>query len=93
MEDHRFQIHRQTIRLWNPTTGRCFAILAPLPEGWVAYTPEGRYKLGGEIAGGFWHSVNLCRFAPGELDPYLPVPLRMDDDEPFLPAPSAAGAE
>lgn len=53
-------------------------------EGWVAFTPEGRYKFGGEIAGGFWHSINLCRFEPGALDPYLPEPLRMPDDEPFI---------
>ena len=74
-----------TVRLWDVATGRCLAILASLPEGWVAFTPEGRYKLGGEIAGGFWHSINLCRFEPGELDPYLPEPLRMPDDEPFIP--------
>ena len=82
-----------TVRLWNLTTGRCFAILASLSEGWVAYTPEGRYKFGGEIAGGFWHSVNLCRFAPGELDPYLPESLRLADDEPFLPDSAVAAAE
>ncbi|MCP3963492.1 MAG: hypothetical protein GY719_37125, partial [bacterium] len=74
----------KTVRLWVVASGRCLVILGHLPEGWVAYTPEGRYKLGGEIAGGFWHSINLCRFEPGELDPYLPEPLRMPDDEPFI---------
>ncbi len=73
----------QTVRIWDVATGRCLVILGHLPEGWVAFTPEGRYKLGGEIAGGFWHSINLCRFEPGELDPYLPEPLRMPDDEAF----------
>ncbi len=53
------------------------AVLAHLPEGWAAFTPDGRYKLGGETAGGFWHSIGLCRFEPGELDPYLPESLRV----------------
>ena len=81
-----------TVRFWDVATGRCLAILGHLPEGWVAFTPEGRYKLGGEIAGGFWHSINLCRFEPGELDPYLPEPLRMPDDEPFISASGGAQA-
>lgn len=74
-----------TIRLWNATTGACLAILLPLPEGWVAFTPDGRYKLGGHIGGGFWHTIGLCRFEPGELDPYLPQPLRIPDDQPLIP--------
>ncbi|MCP4657540.1 MAG: hypothetical protein GY856_19210 [bacterium] len=76
-----------TIRIWDVRSGRCLVILAPLPEGWVAYTPDGRYKLGGETAGAFWHSVGLCRFEPGELDPYLPEPLRVPDDEPLFKHP------
>ncbi len=76
-----------TVRIWDVATGRCLAILVPLPEGWVAYTPDGRYKFGGEIAGGFWHSIGLCRFEPGELDPYLPSPLRVADDEPLCTLP------
>ena len=57
---------------------------AGLPEGWVAFTPDGRYRLGGETAGAFWHSIGLCRFEPGELDPYLPKPLRVPDGEPLV---------
>jgi WD40 repeat protein len=74
-----------TVRLWEVASGRCFAILAHLGEGWVAFTPEGRYKLRGDLRGGFWHSIALCRFEPGELDPYSPN-LRMTDDEPFVAA-------
>ena len=63
-----------TIRLWDVATARCLAILLATPEGWAAFTPDGRYKIGGDIAGSFWHVIGLCRFEPGELDPYLPEP-------------------
>lgn len=75
-----------TVRLWDVATGECYAILAHLPQGWVAYTPDGCYKLGGDISGGFWHVIGLCRFEPGELDPYLPTPLRLPDDAILVPA-------
>ena len=51
-------------------------------EGWVAFTPDGRFRMGGDIAGAFWHVVGLCRFEPGELDPYLDRPLRIPEGEP-----------
>jgi Pentapeptide repeats (8 copies)/WD domain, G-beta repeat len=78
-----------TLRLWQVATGHCLAILLPCPEGWVAFTPDGRYKLGGDIAGSFWHVIGLCRFEPGELDPYLPSPLRLPADAPLLALPPA----
>ncbi|XXY49514.1 pentapeptide repeat-containing protein [Sorangium sp. So ce269] len=73
-----------TVRFWDTRTGACLAVLVKLPEGWVAFRPDGRYKLGGNIAGGFWHAANLCRFEPGELDALVPG-LRIPDDEPLLP--------
>ncbi|KYF61481.1 hypothetical protein BE11_24410 [Sorangium cellulosum] len=78
-----------TLRLWHVATGRCLAILLPCPEGWAAFTPDGRYRFGGDIAGSFWHVIGLCRFEPGELDPYLPRPLRLPDGEPLISLPSA----
>ena len=51
-----------------------------------AFTPDGRYKLGGDIAGSFWHVIGLCRFEPGELDPYLPH-LRVPDAAPLFALP------
>ena len=75
-----------TVRLWEVASGRCLAILASLPEGWVAFTPDGRYKLGGIPAGGFWHVINLCRFEVGELDDLVPG-LRLPDDASFLDLP------
>jgi WD40 repeat protein len=75
-----------TIRLWNVANGRCLAVLLPLPEGWVAYSPDGRYKFGGVPAGGFWHVASLCRFEIGELDDWVPG-LRLADDASFFNLP------
>ena len=75
-----------TLRLWSVATAACLAILVPRPEGWVAFTPDGRYKLGGDIAGSFWHVIGFCRFEPGELDPYLPH-LHVPDAEPLFTLP------
>jgi len=75
-----------TIRLWNVADGKCLAVLLSLPEGWVAYSPDGRYKFGGVPAGGFWHAANLCRFEIGELDDWVPG-LRLADDASFFNLP------
>ncbi|WP_437942080.1 pentapeptide repeat-containing protein [Sorangium sp. So ce341] len=72
-----------TVRFWDVRTGACLAVLLQLPEGWVAVRADGRYKLGGNVGGGFWHAANLCRFEPGELEELFPG-LRMPDDEPLL---------
>ena len=76
-----------TIRLWDVADGRCLAVLLSLPEGWVAYSPDGRYKIGGVPAGGFWHVINLCRFEIGELDEWVPG-LRLPDDASFFDLPA-----
>jgi hypothetical protein len=62
-------------------------VLVALPEsGWAAFLPDGRYKLHGSPAGRFWWAMKLCRFEPGELDPYVPGIRRVPLDEPLLPA-------
>lgn len=76
-----------TIRFWHVPTGACLATLLSCPEGWAAFTPEGRYKISGDIQGSFWHAIGLARYEPGELDPYLPQPLRIPDDEPLFRLP------
>ena len=76
----------RTVRLWNPATGASLAVLASAPDGWIAYTPEGRYKLAGRVGvDTFWYVIGLCRFAPGELDPFLPegTLTRVAEDEPL----------
>jgi hypothetical protein len=52
----------------------------PTLEGGAAWSPDGRYKYGGEISGYFRYAVNLCRFEPDELDDWVPG-LRMAADE------------
>ena len=66
-------------------TGTLLAILYPTAEGWAAFTPEGRYKFDGNLAGGFWYALGLCRFEPGELDDFLPPGTlqRLALDEPL----------
>jgi WD40 repeat protein len=64
-----------TVRLWDvtdPDSGQLFLTLLGLPNSWAALSPDGRYKLSGDPGGQFWHTVGLCRFELGELDPYLP---------------------
>jgi hypothetical protein len=73
------------VRLWEVASGKLLAILISAPEGWAAITPDGRYKQGGDTAGSFWFAIKLCRFEPGELDPYLPDRLRrLAPEEPIL---------
>ncbi|MTE12170.1 WD40 domain-containing protein [Nocardia aurantiaca] len=59
------------------------ATLLGLPEGWAAFTPDGRYKTEGLTAGQFWHVIGMCRFEAGELDPYLPQIRQVDLDDPL----------
>jgi len=61
-----------TVRLWEVASGTLLATLMATAEGWVAFTPNGRYRLNGNLGGGFWYVVGLCWFEPGEIDPFLP---------------------
>jgi WD40 repeat protein len=77
-----------TVRLWDAASGAPRAVLALLEDGWAAFRPDGRYKMGGHPAGGFWHVLGLCRFEPGELDAALPN-LRLRPGESLLDAADA----
>jgi nucleoside phosphorylase len=75
------------------TRGRYLATLLHLSDGWVAFTSNGNYKLGGDIGGAFWHEIGECRFEPGELDPFLRSPLRVPDDVPLFELPPSPDQE
>ncbi|WP_279340462.1 TIR domain-containing protein [Sphaerisporangium perillae] len=59
------------------------ATLLGLAEGWAALSPDGRYKTEGDVTGQFWYVIGMCRFDPGELDPYLPGVRQIALDAPF----------
>ena len=62
--------------------------MVPGRRGWAAYTPDGRYKLGGDAVGLLGFTVGLCRFEPDELDAYPDAfdhpPKRLHEDEPLF---------
>ncbi|UQA56170.1 pentapeptide repeat-containing protein [Polyangium aurulentum] len=78
------------VRVWDTRDGALLATLVSLPGGWLVVTPEGRYKLGGVVGDIFWHAVGLCRFAPGELEPYLDAPLLVPRGAPLPKSPPPA---
>lgn len=67
-----------TARIWDPGTGEPLVRLVPLPGGrGAALFEDGSYRLDGKAGNHFWWTVKLCRFGPGELDPYLPALRRL----------------
>ena len=79
-----------TVRLWVPITGEPLATLARFDDGWVAFTPDGRYQTGGKSAGQFWYAIGLCHFEPDELAPYLPSVRRVAEGAPLLTSVSSS---
>ena len=61
-----------TARIWDVTTGDTLATFVMTPNGGYAVeTPDG-YRIEGDPGNDIWWAMKLCRFAPGELDPYVP---------------------
>ena len=78
-----------TVCLWEVATGQQLLTLFAVPDGWVAFRPDGTYKCQGSMGGTFWHASGLCRFEVGELDAY--VPLRLPTGQPLLQKASVRG--
>jgi WD40 repeat protein len=75
----------RTARLWDTTTGTLRVTLLPLEDGGFAVLlPDGSYKLSGDPGDAFWWAMKLCRFAPGDLDDYVPQLRRLPADAPIL---------
>jgi hypothetical protein len=51
--------------------------------GYAVLMPDGSYKLDGDPGRSLWWAIKLCRFAPGELDPYDPTIRRLPADAPI----------
>ena len=48
--------------------------------GYATLLSDGRYKLVGDPGNRLWWAIKLCRFEPGELDPYTPGIARLPTD-------------
>lgn len=59
------------------------ATCVEFPKGGFASLFDNRYKLDGDPGNDLWWAIKLCRFAPGELDPYVPGLRRLPLDEPI----------
>jgi WD40 repeat protein len=70
-----------TIRIWHLASETIVATLVPLLDGgYATLLPDGRYKLDGDPAERLWWTMKLCRFAPGELDLYIPEIEKLSPD-------------
>jgi WD40 repeat protein len=75
-----------TARIWDAATGAHLVTLLTLPDGGSAVLlPDGSYKLSGDPRGALWWAIKLCRFEPGELDPYVEAIRRLPADATILP--------
>jgi WD40 repeat protein len=77
-----------TVRVWDARAGQAIATLTALPGGGhAAWFPDSSYRVD-DGTGAVWCAIKLCRFEPGELDPYLPSLLRRGDAETISPVSS-----
>lgn len=59
--------------------------LIGMSGGWVTATPDGRYKLEGEVGAEVWHVIGNSRFPLGALGQYLPHVSKVDVDADLTP--------
>jgi WD40 repeat protein len=75
-----------TARIWDTAASAHLVTLVPLPNsGYATLLPDGSYKLAGDPRDRLWWAIKLCRFEPGELDPYVPSIRRLPPEAPVLP--------
>ncbi|MEO3777665.1 pentapeptide repeat-containing protein [Micromonospora sp. B11E3] len=64
----------RAVRFWDTTRRGPRAVLVPLVAGGSAVLlDDQRYVLAGQPHGEYWYAIGMCRFEPGELDPYVPA--------------------
>jgi WD40 repeat protein/3',5'-cyclic AMP phosphodiesterase CpdA len=59
-------------RIWDVASGIVKVTLLQLPNGGYGALAKNSYKFEGNPGNRFWWAIKLCRFAPGELDSYVP---------------------
>jgi hypothetical protein len=76
----------RTARIWDATTGVLLVTLVPLADGgYATLLADGGYNLQGDPGDSLWWAIKLCRFAPGELDRYVPGLKRLQRGNRVLP--------
>jgi hypothetical protein len=61
------------IRYLDTATGATVCRRVPLSDGGLAtLLPGGSYHVNGNADDDLWWAMKLCRFGPGQLDPYCP---------------------
>ena len=72
-----------TVRIWEVDTGTVRVTLAEFSKGGYASLSLDGYRVEGDLDNRLWWAIKLCRFAPGELDPYVPGLRRLAADAPL----------
>ncbi|GAA2892846.1 hypothetical protein Acy02nite_40180 [Actinoplanes cyaneus] len=63
----------QAVRIWETGRSTPHAVLVPLADkGSVVLFHDQRYVLRGRPGDEYWYAMGMCRFDPGDLDPYVP---------------------
>ena len=82
-----------TARVWHAATGTLLGTLIALPGGGNALIlAAGGYQVD-DPGDDIWWAIKLCRFNPGELDPYVPGMRRIADGEQIFPRVSGDGPQ
>ncbi|WP_436527467.1 pentapeptide repeat-containing protein [Actinoplanes sp. HUAS TT8] len=60
------------VRIWDTSRAVPHAVLVPLGDvGSVVLFHDQRYVLNGRPGDEYWYALGMCRFDPGDLDPYV----------------------